>query len=263
MNSNIKSPIISLSVYDIKSPREKAIRVNGRPFCSLSYRKSGAANFNIGGKAFVSEADCITLMPAGQSYYTEIIEDTHIISIHFNPLDKKMFTETFTITNNDRQLQQLFDLIMDNYSAENEINYECYSCFYKILAKIEQHFIKKRESKINPVILRAKSEIDKNFANASFNIDALVSTLPVCASHLRNEFSKAYSISPIKYLKYVRLQNAKSLLASNYYSVNEVAKRSGFSGTSYFIQSFTKSVGISPLKYKEKVLTQEGQNKTI
>lgn len=257
MNNNIKSPIISLTVYDIRSSKEKVNKVEGRPFCSLSYRKHGTVNFNISENTFVSNANCITFIPANQSYYTEITEDTHIIAVHFNPLNTKMFTKTFTILNNDQELQQLFDLVMENYSTENDNNYECYSYFYKILAKIEKHFITKKESTINPAISKAKSEIDKNFSDAEFNINSLVSTLPICASRLRSEFNKTYSISPIKYLKYVRMQNAISLLASNYYSVEDIAKKCGYSSTSYFIQSFTKSTGFSPLKYKEKFLTQE------
>jgi len=180
-----------------------------------------------------------------------------MIVIHFNALDEKKFNKPFVIKKQNNQIYHLFDLVLKNYSTENDNNYECYSYFYKILAEIEKHFIKKQESKINPIILEAKLKIDKHFANADFNIDSLVSELPICASHLRSEFRKSYSLSPIEYLKNVRLQNALSLLASNYYSVEEVAEKSGYSSTSYFIQSFRKSTGLSPLKYKDKFLTRE------
>lgn len=255
MNNNIKSPIISLNVYDIKSQKEKVNIVEGRPFCSLSYRKYGTVKFNIEDREFISKAGSITFIPKGQSYSTEIIEDTHMIAIHFNTLDENTFNIPFVIENKNSQLCQLFESVSKKYSVENDNNYECYSYFYKILAEIEKHFIKKQESNINPVILEAKLKIDKNFANSDFNIDSLVSELSICASHLRSEFRKYYSVSPIEYLKNVRLQNAFSLLASNYYSVEEVSKQSGYSSMSYFIQAFRKSTGYSPLKYKEKFLT--------
>ena len=179
-----------------------------------------------------------------------------MIAIHFNAIDEKMFNVPFIIENTNPELHQLFDAALKSYSAENANNFECYSYFYKILAEIEEHFIKKQESKINPAIKEAKLKIDENFKDSDFNIDALVSELSVCASFLRREFKKIYAFSPIEYLKYVRLQNAISLLASDYYSIEEVAKKSGYSSTSYFIQSFRKSTGFSPLKYKEKFLIQ-------
>ena len=159
MNNNIKSPIISLNVYDIKSQKEKASKVEGRPFCSLSYRKYGTVKFNIGEKEFISEPNSITFIPKGQSYYTEIIENTHMIVIHFNALDEKKFNKPFVIKNQNNQIYQFFDSVLKNYSAENDNNYESFSYLYKILAEIERHFIRKQESKINPVILEAKLQI--------------------------------------------------------------------------------------------------------
>lgn len=255
--SNINSPVTSLNVYYIKSKKEKISKVNGRPFCSLTYRTSGMVEIDINGKSFISEAGCITFIPKNQRYSTEIIEDTQMIAIHFNALDEKMFNVPFIIENTNHKLYQLFDSVLQSYSAENPNNFECYSHFFKILAEIEDHFIKKQEGKINPAIKEAKSKIDKNFIYANFNIDTLVSELSVCSSYLRREFKKHYSFSPVEYLKYVRLQNALSLLASSYYSVEEIAEKSGYNSTSYFIQSFRKSTGYSPLKYKEKFLTLE------
>lgn len=257
MNNNINSPVTSLNVYYIKSKKEKISKVNGRPFCSLTYRTSGMVEIDINGKSFISEAGCITFIPKNQRYSTEIIEDTHMIAIHFNVLDEKMFNVPFIIKNTNPQLHQLFDSVLQNYSAENPNNFECYSYFFQILAEIEEHFTKKQESKINPAIKEAKLKIDKNFMHENFNIDTLVSELSVCSSYLRREFKKHYSFSPIEYLKYVRLQNAISLLASNYYSIEEIAMKSGYSSTSYFIQSFRKSTGFSPLKYKDQFLAQE------
>ncbi|MBQ4631434.1 MAG: helix-turn-helix transcriptional regulator [Clostridia bacterium] len=254
MNNNIKSPIISLNVYDIKSQKEKTHRVEGRPFCSLSYRKHGTVKLCADGKTLISKSGCITFIPKGQNYSTEIVEDTHMIAIHFNALDEKKYDKPFVIENINTGIYELFDSVLKNYSSENDNNFESFSYFYKILAVIEKHFIRKQEGKINPVIAKAKSMIDKNFSDPDFNIDSLVLSLPISASHLRSEFNKTYSISPIKYLKNVRLQNAISLLASDYYTIEEVSQKSGFGSTSYFIQSFSKSTGYSPQKYREKFL---------
>lgn len=257
MNINIKSPIISLSVYDVKSPKEKERKVDGRHFHSLSYRKCGTVEFSVNKKNYISKPGCITFIPKRQGYFTEVIEDTKMIVIHFDALDEDIVNEPFVIANANQHLQQLFDRVLTSYSTESENNYECYSYFYKILAEIEKYFIKKNESKISPAVLKAKLEIEKNFTNPDFNINSLVAELPICSSHLRSEFKKSFSLSPIEYLKYVRLQNAISLLISNYYSIEEVALKSGYSGTSYFIQVFRKNMNCSPSKYKEEFLTRK------
>lgn len=255
MNNNIKSPIISLNVYDIKSAKEKINKVHGRSFYSLSYRKQGTVKFDIDKESFVSKANCITFIPKEQSYSTEIIEDTRMIVIHFNLFDENISSLPFIIENASSQLEQYFNMILKNFSPENINNYECYSCFYKILAEIEKYFQESNSDKINPSVSKAKLKIEQFFSNNNFNIDSLVSCLDISASHLRSEFKKNYSFTPIEYLKYVRLQNAISLLASSYYSVEEIAQKSGYSSTSYFIQAFRSATGYSPMKYKEKFLS--------
>jgi len=254
MHNNIKSQVISLDVYDIKQKKGRAVKVKGRPFHSISYRKQGVVKIDLGEEKFLSKNDCITFIPKKRNYSTEIIKDTHMIAIHFDVVDNSAFSVPFMLTNNNQKLTQLFDLVLNNYSGEDFINYECYSCFYKILAEIEKLFLKKAEAEINPAVSKAKEIIEKNFHDNNFNINSLVESINISASYLRSEFKRHYSITPIEYLKYIRLQSAISLLASNYNSLEDVALKSGYSSASYFIQSFRKSTGFSPLKYREHFL---------
>lgn len=257
MNKIINSPIISLNVYDVKSPKEKERKVDGRHFHALTYRKKGSVKIDIGDKSFLSKANCITLTPKNRSYSTEVIEDTHMIAVHFDCLDENMFNIPFVLENSNQYLQKLFDAVFDSYSTDGSNNYGCYSHFYSLLCEIEKILRKNQEKKIIPEVLDAKIKIEKNFENNDFNIDSLVSTLSISSSYLRQEFKKAFSVTPIEYLKYVRLQKALSMLSSDYYSIDELAKACGYGSTSYFIQSFHKSTGYSPLKYKEKFFNHE------
>ncbi len=250
----INSPIISLSVYNVNTPKGKLEKVKARPFHSLSYRKEGIAKLYIKDTSYISEPDCITFMPRGTNYSTEIIRDTNMIAVHFDCIEENEFLPPFVLRNTNQQLRQLFDLILEKHSAEAPGNFECYSLFYKLLSNLMKVFREEQEKDINPSVSEAKIRIERNFSDNSFNIDSLVSELPISASYLRSEFKKAYSVTPIEYLKYIRLQNAISMLISDYYSIEELAKKCGFGSTSYFIQSFSKSTGFSPLKYKENYL---------
>lgn len=245
------SPITSLNIYNISLDKQRLTEVTGRNFYSLTYRKNGVAKINIDGKTIISKKDCITLTPKNKVYSTEILEKTDIIAIHFDCLSSDSFTSPFVIETNN-QIGNLFNDAFEKYSIEDANNFECYSIFYKILAEIEAYFQKKQDKKIKSKIRKAKKEIELNFADSNFNVSTLINKLQISPSYLRSEFKKAYFITPIEYLNTVRQKNAISILASDYYSVEDVAKKCGYCSTSYFIQVFKKNTGYSPLKYKEK-----------
>lgn len=247
----INSPITSLNIYDVKTPKGKLTKVRAREFNSVSYRKEGTAKLNFGDKTFISHPGCITFTPKNTDYTTEITDNTHIIAIHFDFPCKNGNPEPFVYENNSPKISGLFDEIYEKYSAEDTDNYECYAVFYRLLAELKKHFEGRQSKGTTPAVLLAKQLIENNFRDNNFNIDSLVSALPISASYLRREFKAAYGVSPIEHLKYVRLQNAKSLLSTDYYSVEELAEKCGYSGASYFIQSFKKSTGYSPMEYKK------------
>ena len=257
MDKFIKSPIKSLRVFDAKAPCGKTAKMDGRPFHSLTYRKAGNVKINVDNKSFFSSSDCITYMPKKTPYSQRIIQDTHIIAIHFDCIFETETTEAFVVKNNNPQLYKLFCMVLDSYFEGDNSNYECYSHFYNLLAQIEKLLMKDqkdKEGKGITEILEAKLKIEQNFTNNDFNIDALIREMSISASYLRKEFKKAYSLTPIEYLMLIRQQKAMSMLASDYYSVDKIAKDCGYSSASYFIQSFRKSTGYSPVKYKEKFL---------
>ena len=73
----------------------------------------------------------------------------------------------------------------------------------------------------------------------------------ISPSYLYSAYQKLYGVSPIQDLINVRMQKAKSMLSETQRSVNYIATFLGYSNTSHFIRQFTKSVGMSPLKYRQ------------
>jgi len=253
MNHGIHSPIISLKAHNLTLKKKGMHAVDSRPFCSLSYRMQGVVKFHCNKNNIIAQPGSILFMPSGQAYKTEIAEDTEFIVIHFETFHSPS-SSPFVIDNPNVIMQQLFEQVLKNYSPSDKNQYECYSYFYKILAEIEKHLQQKAHSQINPAVLKAKLLIDKNLSDRNFNIDSLLPHLDISASHLRNEFKKNYTFTPIEYLQHVRLQHALSLLSTQYYSINEIAEKSGYSSTSYFIQVFQHHFGCSPRKYREKFM---------
>lgn len=65
-------------------------------------------------------------------------------------------------------------------------------------------------------------------------------------------FQKAENISPMNYLKKVRLQKSETLLLCTDLSIQEIADRTGFDSCSYFIERFHKEKGITPKEFRVK-----------
>jgi len=67
-------------------------------------------------------------------------------------------------------------------------------------------------------------------------------------------FARYLSTSPINYLMQHRIRVSMTLLRTTEYSITEIAERVGFSGSSYFSESFRRVTGMSPREYRKSIL---------
>lgn len=90
-----------------------------------------------------------------------------------------------------------------------------------------------------------------------FGIDEVASQLEVTKSHLIRTFTAATGISPGKYLTYIRMNHAKSMLCSDLdVSLEVIAGACGYSCANYFSKVFKKHTGFTSREYARVV--QEG-----
>ena len=75
--------------------------------------------------------------------------------------------------------------------------------------------------------------------------------------YISRYFKEHFHITLSQYVTYLRLEHAKQLLQDTDIPVTDVAMQSGYQNVSYFIRSFKKTYGISPLKYRNSgILTK-------
>ena len=75
--------------------------------------------------------------------------------------------------------------------------------------------------------------------------------------YISRYFKEHFHITLSQYVTYLRLEHAKQLLQDTDIPVTEIAMQSGYQNVSYFIRSFKKTYGISPLKYRNSgILTK-------
>lgn len=115
----------------------------------------------------------------------------------------------------------------------------------------------KLKEKCPQLIEDALSIIESNYAFL-YGIDDLAAQLEVSKPHLIRRFTAICNISPGKYLTYVRLEKAKSILClENPPPLELVAAACGYACANYFSKAFKKFTGFTPMAYAETFRNQD------
>lgn len=97
---------------------------------------------------------------------------------------------------------------------------------------------------------QVKTYIDAHYSE-KITQNEIAKAVYLTPGYLSKVFKKETGISLNQYLNDKRIACAKELLASSAIDINEVAARSGFGSSSYFITSFRKTTGETPKEYRE------------
>ena len=89
----------------------------------------------------------------------------------------------------------------------------------------------------------------KNLGNEKFSVEDLADLLMMSRFTLIRKFKAVLNVTPNDFIQRIRLETAKSLLASKVASISEIAYRVGFASVTYFSSSFKKYFGKSPREY--------------
>lgn len=124
---------------------------------------------------------------------------------------------------------------------------------FEIMHNIRNQILDKKESELSRIqterLKKIISFINLHFTERITVCDA-AEVLNLSESRFMKVFREDTGTSFIKYLNDFRLESAAEQLIDGNFSVTEVAFQNGFENVSYFIRSFRKKFGCSPLKYK-------------
>ena len=121
--------------------------------------------------------------------------------------------------------------------------------FYRNIFNISDNV---KDSILSPDQLFLDKIVDslrKNLDNASFNVNELCDILNMSRSILYKKIKQLTNLSPVEYLRSLRMQEAARLLKTNQYKIFEVVYMVGFNDIKYFRQSFIKEFGCPPSEY--------------
>ncbi len=104
-------------------------------------------------------------------------------------------------------------------------------------------------------IVEAKLYIDSKFKE-KISLEKIATQACFSKFHFHRIFKECYNRTPLEYLTYLRLNEAKLLLAKGN-STKEVCHSVGFESVSSFIKLFKKKELITPSEYSRLIISQK------
>lgn len=96
------------------------------------------------------------------------------------------------------------------------------------------------------LVRRAKRRLIDSIDNPEMDLDTLAGEFGMSKYHFLRTFKNTAGISPIKYLRNLRIETFAQRIAEDQNQVTDLALASGFSSLSSFYDAFTTTMGTSP-----------------
>ena len=266
--------IKGVELYKISTPYNKLTAIINPAICFIV---QGSKNLYLGEKKYSYDENSYLIGTVKMPIESELIDtsekkpylgliiylDSTIISEllenfdNFEHWDVNKKTEeiiktspmTSSIENSLKRLLNLANKEMDikalSKSFIREIYYEILKSPHGyILRNTVQHHVKAHQ------MTTTIKYLEKNYKN-DISIDEIAKFASMSISSLHENFKKATSLSPIQFIKQLRLHNAHSLLLLGYNASN-AAFESGYNNSAQFSREFKRLFGYSPKELKQK-----------
>ena len=145
------------------------------------------------------------------------------------------------------EIEDELQFVLENSSSVGEMKDE-------LEFLIREHFFsEKNGSGDKQQIAKSMKEfLDKNFRTNITN-QKLAERYGFVPSYLSTIFKSYYDMTPMDYVNYKKMEEAKHLLAHSRMKVKDVANYLGYQDSLYFSKVFKKETGVSPKEYIKNV----------
>lgn len=265
------------STYHIKNEgRSFQIPVHWHDELEIIYVKSGFLTVSISGENYIgTPGDAFVVSPgnlhfmgsqAGEvDYFTFLFPLEYISFCTDDMLDDKLLTPLKNghlmirprIKDAAKELcEQLAEIYMaknDEKKLEIAVQIKTKIILLQFILELwKRGFIVENDtSGKNTVEKEMVSYIQQNFTGKIL-LKEFGEQFHLSEKYISRYFKEHFHITISQYVTYLRLEHAKHLLQDTNIPVTEVAMQSGYQNVSYFIRSFKKMYGMSPLKYRNK-----------
>lgn len=236
----------------------------------LIYCVKGSGRCDINGKQYEVKANQYFIVPAmtPHSYASNNEDPWTIYWIHFRGELAPFYAEgaevPVTITTNinsriaDRNaiFEDIFLTLSDGYTTDN-LRYAAsmlhfylgslrYLPLYRMYHKRNQTNAEEAHTIINAALKFMEENIERQIT-----LQELAQYTGYSISHFSSIFKSSTGHSPLSYFNLLKVKKACELLDTTDMRINQISYKVGIEDSLYFSRLFTKTVGISPKKYRE------------
>ncbi len=101
------------------------------------------------------------------------------------------------------------------------------------------------------------SFLEENISNTEIKIEDLANAVHLGRTVFYEKMKSIVGMSPIDFLRHIRLQRAEELVAKSTDTFSQIAYAVGFTDPKYFGKCFKKETGMTPSEYREKAKTEQ------
>ena len=149
--------------------------------------------------------------------------------------------------------EQITSMLLSSFGKEQTSYSGALSVFWQVLDSVTEKEPTAKKPEQSLFLDELKSYIRIKYLDPDFSIENLCRIKFISHSHLCRIFKAQEGMSPVSFVKKMRLDYAASLLKNNDYSLKKIAVMSGFNEYEYFFRSFKKQFGVTPTVYKERL----------
>jgi len=99
--------------------------------------------------------------------------------------------------------------------------------------------------RVQVVVVSMKNHLDRDFS-----LDELARLVNLSPSRLRSLFAKEVGLSPIQYLRMLRMEQARRLLEQTWLGIKQIVLQVGLNDRSHFEREFKRAQGMTPVQYR-------------
>lgn len=240
----------AFEILDVLELRQENVNLfnTGRNFDALSYRFRDGTLLRTGAQSCAPSANSLCFVPARLDY-TRTSPLDELIVVHFHAVNYVTSRiETFTPDDPAPFVSRFRQILALWQQKEPGYRFRCSALLYEIFAECRAGSAAE-EAKSSKI--RASVEyLKEQYLNPELTVGEIAARSFVSEVYFRKLFREEYGTSPQKYVIKLRIHHAVGLIATGYYSLQEVAFLSGYTDYKYFAVEFKRIMGVSPSAYR-------------
>lgn len=246
MNDNTNFEIIDVIRFE-RQPSDYC--TPKRDFSVISCRLNGTAEFIYNKEITKASPIQYVYIPANINY-SQKGGNEEIICVHFKE-NGNLYKKIMSFKCPSPRMKENF-LLLNNLWRKKESGYifKCKSILYDILYSFHKADSTSEIQNAQQLISDSMNYIDKNFYKNDFSLSKAISLSNVSEAYFRKIFKTVYKMTPVKYIRTLKISRAKTLLLSRAYSLSQISEMCGFSEEKYFYAVFRNITGQTPTEWK-------------